>query len=93
MRSIAEIIDTDFDGAEIVEALNTLHRKLAEATATKGVETSLVFTIQKPDGCGIAVVTKNGAIITEPLQIGIVADEAADKVRMLACTLARARMC
>lgn len=89
MVTLQEVIETSFpNGVNIVIAFRELGEQLLIALE-HGVQTDIVFTINNPDGNGIAVVVRNGRAIVEPLQMEVVAQEATDKARMCACNIAR----
>ena len=91
-RSIAEILETELgDKKSLIEAGNNLSEEALGLYGEKGIETTFILVFEKQDGYGTVVVVKNGTIVDEPLQMGVVAGEVADKVRMCAANTERAR--
>jgi len=91
MPSIGKAIQDLAGKNNFLEHLNEL---LAQSLATyglRGVNTEIVFTIYDSEGKGLAIVIKNGIAINDPTQMGTIAERAANKTKMFACSLARAR--
>jgi hypothetical protein len=76
------IIDIAKNGEKILKLLDELVHENIVAFGFEGVDTEIVFTACDSNGRGVALVMKNGTVLTDPLEIVTVADEAADKVSM-----------
>ncbi|MFA6269704.1 MAG: hypothetical protein WC657_00650 [Candidatus Paceibacterota bacterium] len=91
MPSIGRAIQDMAGKNTFLEHIEELITQGLASHGLNGLNTEIVFNIYKSDGMGVSVVIKNGSVITEPVQMGTVAEQAADHTKMFACQLARAR--
>lgn len=72
---------------ELASATLALAHASITASAT-GVKTTFVVIVENPDGRGVANVYVDGELKETPMEIGMVAQEVADKARRFAVGIA-----
>ena len=92
MQLLLGILGTQFPGdAALIQAIGNLGAALEKAEVD-GLTSTVVVTLQNPDGKGTAFVLKNGTLIEEPIQMGLAAKEALEKTIKCVNGLVRAQM-
>ncbi len=90
LKNLTDLIVGFQNGPMIGNALNMLLPQL-EVGGVVGTSTTLVMIIEGPDG-GLAIVLKDGELVEKPIQMGMLASEAAHKTQKYAAALAAARI-
>lgn len=87
--SIPELMAQNFPhGEAIQQALQMLALRLSQGME-QGTTSTLVFIIEREDGNGMMIITKDGKPIDQPLSFAMAVDEVAEKGRRFALAMAQ----